>query len=71
MEELIVTIKEGNIQVEVEGVKGARCLEMTQAIEELIGKKISRHLKDNFYGLVKLVQTVGIKQIGEKGRGTP
>ena len=69
MEELIVTIKEGNIQVEVEGVKGGRCLELTQAIEELMGKNISRHLKNDFYGLVKLVQTVGLKPIGKKERG--
>jgi len=38
MEEIIFTIQEGEIKVEVSGVKGARCLQMTKVIEALIGK---------------------------------
>ncbi len=58
MEELIVTIKDGNIQVEVEGVKGARCLELTQGIETLLGEISRRELKNDFYGQAKLKQTL-------------
>jgi hypothetical protein len=61
MEELIVTIKDGDIQVEVEGVKGPRCLELTQAIESLLGEKISRQLKDGFYSQVNLKPTIVLK----------
>lgn len=62
MEELIITIKEGDIQVEVEGVKGARCLELTQAIETLLGKINRRDLKNDFYGQAELKQ-IGMKHI--------
>ena len=61
MEELIITIKEGDIQVEVDGVKGTRCLELTQAIEKLLGEKISRQLKNGFYSQVKLKPTIVLK----------
>ena len=62
MEELIVTIKEGDIQVEVQGVKGARCLELTQAIETLLGEISTREFKNDFYGRPKMIQTLAIKQ---------
>jgi hypothetical protein len=63
MEELVVTIQEGDVKVEVEGVKGSRCLELTQAIEILLGETIGRQLKDNFYGQAKLKQGLDIKHI--------
>ena len=58
MEELIVTIQEGDVKVEVEGVKGSRCLELTQAIEILLGETSSRQLKDDFYGEARMKQTI-------------
>ena len=63
MEELIVTIQEGDIQVEVQGVKGARCLELTQAIENLLGKISRREFKNDFYGQAKLKQKISIEAI--------
>jgi hypothetical protein len=62
MEELIVTIQEGDIQVEVQGVKGARCLELTQAIEALLGKTSSRTIKEEFYGKVSFTQKICLNQ---------
>jgi hypothetical protein len=63
MEELIVTIQEGEVQVEVQGVKGGRCLELTQAIESLLGKISSRRLKNDFSGAVRSKQNICIKNI--------
>ena len=61
MEELIVTIQEGSVQIEVQGVKGARCLELTRAIETLLGEISSRKLKNDFAGQAKAKQNIGIK----------
>ena len=49
MEQLIVTIKNGNVDIEVEGIKGDRCLELTQAIEQLMGNTEQRSFKNHFY----------------------
>jgi hypothetical protein len=55
MEQLNITIKGGIVEVEVDGVKGSRCLQLTQAIEELIGRIDSRSLKKELY----IAHTVG------------
>jgi len=49
MEQLTITIKSGRVEVEVEGVRGSRCLQLTQAIEEQIGQIDSRSLKKKLY----------------------
>ena len=61
MEQMVVTIKDGSIKVEVEGVKGARCVEMTQAIEQMIGKAETRSLKPEFYCNTKVRQNILIR----------
>jgi len=66
MEEIMVTIQEGNVKVEVEGVKGVRCLELTQAIEKLLGENISRHLKEDFYGQIEVKRGVFLRQLLQK-----
>ena len=58
MEQIIITIKDGSINVEVEGVKGARCVELTQAIEKLIGKVGDRCFKNDFYRSTKIEQSI-------------
>ena len=55
MEQLNITIKGGIVEVEVDGVKGSRCLQLTQAIEKLIGQIDSRSLKKELY----IAHTVG------------
>lgn len=67
MEQMIVTIKNGSIQIEVEGVKGTHCLELTQAIEKLIGKVTDRFLKNDFYTSTRLGQNIYLKHLkGER-----
>ncbi|MDH4264704.1 MAG: DUF2997 domain-containing protein [Deltaproteobacteria bacterium] len=66
MEELIVTIKDGNIQVEVEGIRGASCVELTQAIEILLGEINGRQLKDDFYGQIEVKRGISLKHILQK-----
>lgn len=48
MEQLIVMIKNGSVEIEVKGARGTRCLGLTQAIENLIGKVDARLLKDEY-----------------------
>ncbi len=62
MEQLIVTIKNGIVEIEVEGLRGTRCLELTQAIENLIGKVDARSLKNDFYKDIKTEQSINLKQ---------
>jgi hypothetical protein len=74
LEQIKVTIKNGKVEMEVEGVKGTRCLELTQAIEQLVGKVDSRLLKHEFYGNREIKQTIGVKhqvslQTGRNGIG--
>ena len=58
MEQLTITIKGGTVEVEVNGVKGSRCLQLTQAIEELIGQIDSRSLKKELYISQKIAGNV-------------
>lgn len=40
--------KDGSIEIEVEGVKGGRCLDLTKALEG-VGKVVERKKKKEFY----------------------
>jgi len=62
MEQMVVTIKDGKVVIEVEGAKGARCLQLTQAIEKLIGEVDNRHLNNDFYKDMKIEQSICLKQ---------
>jgi len=66
MEEIIVIIQGGDVKVEVEGIKGARCLELTQAIEILLGEINGRQLKDDFYGQIEVKRRIYLKNILQK-----
>jgi len=66
MEELIITIQDGDIKVEVEGVRGARCLALTQAIETLLGEINGRQLKDDFYAQIAVKRGISLKHILQK-----
>jgi len=65
MEQMVITIKDGSIRVEVEGVKGVRCVQMTQAIEKLIGGVEGRLLKKDFYINTKIKQNIYLKQFNK------
>jgi len=62
MEQMVVTIKDGNVIIEVEGAKGTRCLQLTQAIEKPIGKVKNRLLKKDFCINGRIEQTLCLKQ---------
>jgi hypothetical protein len=63
MEQLIVTIKSGKVEIEVKGAKGMRCLQLTQAIENLLGKVDARSLKRDFYSSTKIEQINNLKHL--------
>lgn len=48
--ELNITIsKSGEVNIEVAGVKGSKCLKITEDIENELGKVLSREKKSEFY----------------------
>ena len=50
MEEIKVTIDgEGNVKVTVFGVKGAKCLELTEELEALLGGDVEREFTSEYY----------------------
>lgn len=56
MEEIRFTIdKEGNTEVEVNGVKGKSCLDLTKQIEEALGSLSSRTLTKEYNDRSKTV----------------
>jgi hypothetical protein len=63
MEEVIVTIQEGEVKAEVAGVKGARCLQLTKVIEELIGKAEGRTLKREFWAGAEIRQSTNLETL--------
>lgn len=56
MEQLMITIKNGTVEIEVKGARGTRCLGLTQALENLIGKVDDRLLKDEYYKTTNVEQ---------------
>jgi hypothetical protein len=66
MEQMIVTIKNGNLEIEIEGVKGSRCFGLTQAIEELLGDIDQRVVKNDFF-LSEAIKQNSILRHGFKG----
>jgi hypothetical protein len=46
--------------------KGARCLELTQAIETLLGEISRRNLKNDFYGQIEVKGGVCLKHLLQK-----
>ena len=50
MEEIKVTIdEEGNVKVTVFGVKGGKCLELTEDLEQLLGGEVEREFTSEYY----------------------
>jgi hypothetical protein len=58
VEEMVITIEDGKIEVEVAGVRGTRCLEMTRAVEQMLGKIGRRMLKQDYYRTAEIKQKV-------------
>ena len=49
MAKVVVRIKEGKVEVEVEGVKGPSCVELTKELERSIGRLIRRTKKKDYF----------------------
>ena len=50
LHEIRVTIdKAGNVRMEVNGVKGTSCLDITKAIEEALGNEVEREMTAEAY----------------------
>lgn len=41
--------KDGNAQIDVKGVKGRSCVDLTQGLEEAIGKVVDADVTPEFY----------------------
>ncbi len=63
MEQLIITINGQTVEVEVDGVKGSRCLQLTQALEQLIGRTDSRLLKKDFHRQHQITNTISVERV--------
>jgi len=57
-EELEIIIdNEGNVTLEVRGIKGPGCEALTQPLEEALGDLKERHRKEEYYGGEEDIQT--------------
>jgi acylphosphatase len=45
----IVIHADGRVEIQVCGVKGERCLEVTKAVEEALGGKVERQVTSEMY----------------------
>lgn len=62
MEEVKVTIdEEGNVKVTVFGVKGPRCLELTEKLEALLGGQVEREFTSEYYQQEEVKQKGTVK----------
>ncbi len=64
MEEVKVTIdEEGNVKLTVFGVKGPKCVDLTQKLEALLGGEIEREFTSEYYqGAQEEKQTSAVKE---------
>lgn len=58
MERLIITINGEDVKIEVEDAKGSHCIELTQAIERLMGEVKNKTLKKEFFALTKIQEQI-------------
>jgi hypothetical protein len=66
MEHMIVTIKNGSVEIDIEGGRGVRCVELTQTVENLIRKVESRLFKKDFYANIEIEQNLCIEQFNKR-----
>lgn len=63
MKELIIDIdKDGNIVIEVNGIKGNECLKETKDLEDKLGVVTKRDKKPDFYARIKGKTTQKVKK---------
>lgn len=63
MKEMIVDIdKDGNIVIEVNGIKGSDCIKETKDLEDKLGEVTKRDKKPEFYAKIKGKTTQKVKR---------
>ena len=66
MHELTIFISpEGKVRLEVDGVRGPSCLDVTKAIEESLGSVTERQKKASFHS-IKERETVSLSREGKR-----
>jgi len=66
MKKLIVKIlPDGNVEFEVKGIKGKKCIDYTKDFEEAIGEVKRRYYSSEFY---QTEGEVSLEDIREKGK---
>ncbi|MEM1551108.1 MAG: DUF2997 domain-containing protein [Candidatus Bathyarchaeia archaeon] len=63
---IILISPEGDIKIEVEGMKGPGCREIASAFSSLLGEKVSEELKPEFFQKVEGKIEVGSGSGGRK-----
>lgn len=48
-EQILITIEDGNVTVEVKGVAGKKCVALTKELEEALGTVSERTFKREYY----------------------
>ncbi len=58
----VIIHPDGRVEIQVCGVKGDKCLEVTQAVEEVLGNKVSREFTSEMYETEVETGAVGDKR---------
>lgn len=62
MEEIKLKIMpDGEVRIEVTGVKGQQCLELTELLEKELGLEVKHQLTSEFYEVVEETTKVQVK----------
>jgi hypothetical protein len=62
VEEIKVTIDgDGNVKVTVFGVKGGKCLQLTEELEQLLGGDVVREFTSEYYATTGVEQRQKVK----------
>ncbi|KKN90948.1 hypothetical protein LCGC14_0225320 [marine sediment metagenome] len=63
MKEMIIDIdNEGNMRIEVNGVKSDKCLKETKELEDKLGVVTKRDKKPDFYAKIRQTDTQRVKR---------
>ncbi len=58
----VVIHPDGRVEIQVCGVKGEKCLEVTKAVEEALGNKVQREFTSEMYETETTIETKAEKR---------
>jgi hypothetical protein len=64
----VIIHPDGRVEIQVCGVKGESCLEVTKAVEEALGNKVKRELTSEMYETETESGSSGISEKPKLGR---